>query len=351
MSVTTAELALELLSSATRGASDVSLTFYGGEPLLNAEVVYWSMRRVRQMQAMGDLPGSVHMTLLTNGTLVDEKTLAALSETRTQVAVSLDGPRELHDIERKAKNGSGSFVAAMRGYRLLQGAGLEPGVSCTLSASNVGRIDDVLTFILDEASPSSMGFNILLPRSDGPDESYSYHFATAQIIKAFSVLRQRGIYEDRVMRRMRPFTTGVMHIRDCLGVGGQIVVTPEGMVGPCQAIVGMPGCSDYFPDNIAAMISRIELHGPDSVYESAPFREWRYRIPLNMKQCIDCHAIGVCGGGCPYAALLNHGSIWTIDERVCEQAKQILEWMIWETEENLRERIRSGPGFSGDSSV
>ncbi|MCL2347124.1 MAG: SPASM domain-containing protein [Planctomycetaceae bacterium] len=130
------------------------------------------------------------------------------------------------------------------------------------------------------------------------------------------------------MRRVKPYTEETFHFKDCMGVGGQLAVSPQGKIGPCQAYLG---CDEYFPLDVHALHAKLPDLSIEDIYADPMFHEWSYRFPLNMKDCIDCHAIAVCGGGCPYAAHANTGSIWKIDKRICFQAKQIFEWMIWET--------------------
>ncbi|KAF1084792.1 hypothetical protein SPSYN_01962 [Sporotomaculum syntrophicum] len=111
-----------------------------------------------------------------------------------------------------------------------------------------------------------------------------------------------------------------------------IVISPSGLIGPCQAFLGI---NEFFPYSVDQMHAKLEQINSDYLYnESDLFSEWRQRFPLNMKDCIDCYAISICGGGCPYAAYVNHSSIWEIDDRICHQAKQIFEWMIWDAYQN-----------------
>ena len=56
------------------------------------------------------------ISVLTNGTLVDEETIRVFKETRPTVGVSIDGPQYLHDAERVDERGRGAFNAASRGY-------------------------------------------------------------------------------------------------------------------------------------------------------------------------------------------------------------------------------------------
>lgn len=328
-----AKKGLEIFSKLSEKADKITLTFYGGEPLLNADVVYFSMHYVRELEKKGMFKKPVDMSLLTNGVLVDDRTIETVLETRTGVSVSMDGPEDLHNGARKDVSGEDTFKKVLAGYRKLQEAGINPGISCTISRFNVERLEDVARFICDELKPPGMGFNILLPTINGGNPvDVPHEHAAYKLIEAFKVLRERGIYEDRVMRRVTPYKEGGFHYKDCMGVGGQIVLTPDGKIGPCQAFLGI---DQYFPLSVDALYPRLSSLNSDDIYKEPMFDEWRQRFPLNMAKCSDCHAIAVCGGGCPYASLANHGSIWEVDERICSQAKSILEWMIWDTFDNM----------------
>jgi uncharacterized protein len=323
---------LEIFAKLTEHADRASLTFYGGEPLLNADVVYFSMRYVRELERKDVFKCPVEMLLVTNGTLVDDRTIRAVLETNTSVSVSLDGP-EILNAARVDPNGKSTFKRALAGFRRLQEAGLSPGISCTLNKYNSDHIDEITRFISSDLQIDGMGFNILIPRSDGKNPLDIPHDDAARaVIRAFEYLREKGIYEDRMMRRITPYECNGFHLKDCMGVGGQIVLTPEGKIGPCQAFQGF---DSYFPLSVDGLYQQLSALNSEYIYKSHLFNEWRYRFPLNMKQCIDCSAIAVCGGGCPYASFVSKGSIWETDERVCSQSKQILEWMLWETYERM----------------
>jgi uncharacterized protein len=348
MSRRVAEQGIDVFSRLTRGADPISITFYGGEPLMNADVVYHTLRYVRSLEADGTFQKPVRLSLLTNGALVDDATVAALRETKTSVSVSLDGPEHLHDAARTDGANRGTFRAALAGYRKLQEAGLKPGVSCTLGPANVHEVEEIVAFIARELRPAGMGFNILLPTINGDSvRSYPYEFAAQQLVKAFRMLRELGIYEDRVMRRVRPYVNGGFHLKDCMGVGGQIVIGPDGSIGPCQACLGL---DRYFPLKVEDLHSRLSSLSSEDVYSHPLFDEWRHRFPLNMKACIECPAIAVCGGGCPYASEVTSGSIWELDERVCHQAKTIFEWMLWDTYDRFAPAEGAGSSSTSNGS-
>lgn len=336
MNLKTAKMGIDIFAKLTeKNDIPANITYYGGEPLLNAEVIYESMRYIRRLEKEAVFKEPVTITLITNGSLISERTLEVLAEIKPLVSVSIDGPANLHDAARKDVAGQGTFARALAGYQQLQERGLEPGISCTISQSNLHRIDEVVAFILGELKTGGMGFNIILPQiSDKNTQDYDYELAAKQVIRAFTILREHGVYEDRMMRRVKPYINKSFHLKDCRGVGGQLVLTPEGRIGPCQAFLGM---DNFFPLTVDELFGKISTITSDNIYENPLFDEWRHRFPLNMKDCLDCFAIGICGGGCPYAALITYGSIWEIDQRVCYQAKQMMEWMIWDTYDHLME--------------
>jgi uncharacterized protein len=336
MDTATAEMAVTVFAKLSRGIAQPSVTFYGGEPLLNPKTTFFTLRFLRQLEAEGKFTRGIRISLLTNGSLVNPEAVRVFQETKPTIGVSIDGPRLLHDAARVDEHDHGTFDAALAGYKRLQDAGLKPGISCTLNGFTIDHIEELVDFIIKDLRPNGMGFNLLLPQIDGktPSPKHDQGFAAKQLIRAFKRLREAGIYEDRMMRRVRPFLDRQAHLKDCMGVGGQLVVTPSGRVGPCQAFLGVDD-DKYFPIEIRQLAAKGEQLSSTVIYEGPLFDEWRHRFPLNMRQCADCFAISVCGGGCPYAAKVTDGSIWEIDKRVCSQAKNILEWMIWDTYEHM----------------
>jgi uncharacterized protein len=339
MTEETAKKSIELFAKLSENATRISVTFYGGEPLLNPKTVYSAMKYIRALEAKGSFRKSVDILLFTNGLLVDDETVKVLLETKANISISIDGPKQFHDAARIDILGNGTLDKVMAAYRRLKTAGIHPSVSCTLTRYNICNLQALLNFIVKDLKPANMGFNILMPQINGKNLSgVSPKLATSALISAFKVLREQGIYEDRVMRRVNAYINNIFHSKDCMGVGGQIVVTPQGRIGPCQAFIGI---DEFFPKTVDEIYSQILTINSSYIYKDAIFGEWLERFPLNMKQCVDCFAIAVCGGGCPYASKVTSGSIWQVDERACSVARQIMEWMIWETHDQLVKEMKN----------
>jgi len=83
--------------------------FYGGEPLLNFELIKFSVEYSRKLFNKYN----VEYTLTTNGTILSNEIASFLIENNFKVFISLDGPREEHDRNRVFADGKGSFDVVM----------------------------------------------------------------------------------------------------------------------------------------------------------------------------------------------------------------------------------------------
>jgi uncharacterized protein len=322
MSEAKARKAVQYFFHHSRNAKERKIIFYGGEPLLNPKAVLAAADEMIDLAHKDKSRGKITLNLITNGQLVTPELADQLAARKISVSVSMDGPRHIHDACRKTTAGKASHSKAMQAIKILRKAGHDPSISCTVTDRSLKHWDEIVEFIITKLQVRGLGFNLIIP---GPPERPSMSYengirATESILDAFKSFRKEGIYEDRVMRRVKPFSKKSFHYKDCLGVGGQIAVTPDGDVGPCQGLIGQ---KEYFPLNIER-----DFFLP--IYKNPLFLKWTDRFPLNFDECLGCPALSICGGGCPIASLREKGSIWEIDERICSQAKPIHEWLVWD---------------------
>ena len=101
---------------------EVLFTWHGGEAMLKPLSFYQKVVELQRKYADGHI---VDNCLQTNGTLITEEWCAFLRDHQWLVGVSLDGPREVHDLFRKDRQGRGSFDRVMRGIGLLNRYGVE----------------------------------------------------------------------------------------------------------------------------------------------------------------------------------------------------------------------------------
>ena len=137
-------------------ADTVNIAWQGGEPTLMGLDFY---RRAMSLAEKYRRPGMTFLhTMQTNGTLLDDEWAAFFKEHGFLIGISLDGPRELHDVYRLDKGGKPTFDKVMRGVRLLQKHGVEFNVLTTVNRVNGDYPLEVYRFLRDEVGADWMQF-------------------------------------------------------------------------------------------------------------------------------------------------------------------------------------------------
>lgn len=325
MSIETADKALNFfihqIKESPLNSEDLKpiLIFYGGEPLVNFSVLEHIAGKINRLRNVNKYIHNMEMSVVTNGLLLNESRIKRLHELGVSIAISIDGFTEKSNSMRVDVSGTPVFSHILKTLDLCKSLDVGVSLSVTLSEETIKHTQDILTLI-DTYNIKTFGFNIMMS-SDNFILPQSYNDAAAQfIIDEFLELRTRGIYEDRIMRKLKAFTKAQVYFSDCAATaGGQIVIAPNGQVGICH------GClhdKKYFvahidDDNFIAT-------------KDDNFIEWSQISPVNHKECLDCPALGICGGGCPVNAmhLKPENTIHSIDERFCAHSKKTLDFFI-----------------------
>jgi len=303
------------------------IIFYGGEPLLNFPIIKQVVEYVKDeyRDELAQLGNGFRFSIITNGTAVTEKMALFFKEHQDiNIGISIDGPKDVHNQMRVMVGGEGSFNKAMDGLKMLKefGGREDLSLSCTVDKHNIDRLFELVNIGRDNAV-SAVNLNPLL---DTSERRISHHYmvkVSRRMLEYFVLAREVGIYEDRIMRKVKAFIGKTIHVADCQATGAQIVCSPEGRLGLCHEGIGSK-CFFF------SQVSR------DFRFHDEPLvKDWRRRTPLNLPQCFDCPALGICGGGCAYGAWLRNGSIWSIDDRFCVHSLKTLEWLVWDLFDKL----------------
>ena len=125
----------------------VRFSWHGGEPTVLG-VDYFG--RIVEIERRLAPPGrQVANGIQTNGTLLDEGWGRFFASAGFAVGLSLDGPRELHDRRRRARDGRPSFDAALRGWEILRRHRVQTDLLCVVGAHNAGQPAEVYRFFRD----------------------------------------------------------------------------------------------------------------------------------------------------------------------------------------------------------
>ncbi|MCM1500354.1 MAG: FibroRumin system radical SAM peptide maturase [Clostridium sp.] len=296
-----------------------AIIFYGGEPLVNYDVLVYIAEKINSLRDVEKCVKNLELSMVSNGLLLSEERALKLKELGVAIAISVDGFTEAANSMRVDVAGNNVFNKILKTLDMCKRIGVDVSLSVTLSEETIKNTKDILKLV-DKYGVKSFGFNIMMS-----DENFvvpqEYNERAAQfILDEFVELRKRGIYEDRIMRKLKAFSKAQVYFSDCAATGGgQIVIAPNGQVGICH------GClhnKQYF-------ITNVDDKEFDAV-KHKDFIEWSQLTPVNKKECQDCAALGICGGGCPINAMhLKKGNtIHDLDERFCVHSKMTLEFLI-----------------------
>lgn len=301
--------------------NEKTIILYGGEPLLNKKTLVFLLERIGEKKTLGELPEKTSISMVTNGSLIDEDISKIMFEYGVNVAVSIDGGSFSTNSERKYLDGRPVFEDAVRGFKLLKKDNVDVGLSCTLNEKSLEDFEDTVNFLVNELGTDSLGFNMMIESKNFSIPSSYSSKVTEAMIAAFKIFRERNIFEDRMMRKVEAFAKNRVYPFDCGASGGnQIVIAPKGEIGICH---GYLGTKKYF-------FSSLDENDQSNLTKHKDMKEWSLRSPLNIKECEACPALGICGGGCPLSADYQTGSIWGLEDRFCTHAKKVLEWLVWD---------------------
>lgn len=142
MDIETGKHAIDIALSSP--GKQLTFEFQGGEPLLNFPVL-------KEMVLYGEQEAQrankyVNFTLVSNLSLLDEEKLNFLMEHQVSISTSLDGPHDLHALNRRAKDKDGcdSYQMMLRGMNLLNKHGYAAGAIETTTRNSLSRAIDII---------------------------------------------------------------------------------------------------------------------------------------------------------------------------------------------------------------
>jgi len=245
-------------------------------------------------------------TVQTNGTLLDDEWAAFFKEHDFLIGISIDGPRELHDVYRVDKGGKPTFDRVMRGLRLLQKHGVDFNVLTTVNRVNADHPLEVYRFLRDEAGTTWMQFIPVVERINADGQTLYQEGTT---VSERSVLPEQygrflcTIFDEWVRHDVgRIFVqTFEATLRNWLGLGasGMCVFNETCGTGPAMEHNGDLYSCDHFvePDYLLGNIqSKHMIELVASPRQTKFGQDKRDTLPIT---CLECAVRFACHGECP----------------------------------------------------
>ncbi|MCI8515144.1 MAG: thioether cross-link-forming SCIFF peptide maturase [Lachnospiraceae bacterium] len=318
MSYEVGKKALDFLIANSGKRVNLEVDFFGGEPLMNWDVV-------RRLVAYGRSQEEAHhkkfrFTLTTNGMLLDEEVIEFCNREMSNVVLSLDGRKEVNDAMRPTRSGKGSYDIIVPKFRKFA-AGREGQyyVRGTFTRHNLDFSKDVLHY-------ADLGFDRMSmePVVAAPEEPYAireedlpkimeeYDKLAVEYVKRAK--EGRGFTFFHFMLDLNQGPCVAKRLSGCGSGTEYLAVTPWGDLYPCHQFVGEEG---FLLGNVEEGITNAEK-----------VDEFKLCNVYAKEKCRDCFARFYCSGGCAANSYKFHGSITDAYDIGCEMQRKRIECAI-----------------------
>lgn len=300
MSAEVGRKALDFLVANSRQRRNLEVDFFGGEPLMNFDVVKEIVRYGRELEGVHDK--KFRFTMTTNGVLLNDEVLDFVNKECGNLVLSVDGRREIHDLMRPFRNGAGSYDLIMPKFVKAAESRNQTNyyVRGTFTRNNLDFSKDVLSL-------ADMGFKQISVEPVVAEESEDYALREEdlpQIFEEYDKLAAEMIRREKEGRGFNFFhfmidlTGGPCVYKRLSGCGcgtEYLAVTPWGDFYPCHQFVGH---EEFLMGNVDDGIVRPDIR-----------HDFNYSNVYTKDKCRDCFCKFYCSGGCSANAYNFNGSI------------------------------------------
>ena len=319
MSFEVGKRALDFLIEHSGHRTNLEVDFFGGEPLMNWDVVKQLVAYARTQEEPNHK--KFRFTLTTNGMLIDDDVIDFANREMSNVVLSLDGRKEIHDRLRVDYAGNGSYDRIVPRFQKLVASrgGKNYYMRGTFTHANPDFTKDVFHM-------ADLGFTELSmePVVCAPGDPAALTAEDLEIVKEqYEILAKDMLRREKegkpitFYHYMLDLTGGPCVYKRISGCGSgteYMAVTPWGDLYPCHQFVGE---EKYKLGNIW-----------DGVTNTALREDFRSCNAYARKECDDCWARLYCSGGCAANAYHATGSIRGVYEAGCELFKKRIECAI-----------------------
>ncbi len=319
MSFEVGKRALDFLIENSGTRRNLEVDFFGGEPLMNFDVVKRLVAYAREVE--GKHGKNFRFTLTTNGVLIDDDVIEFANREMSNVVLSLDGRKEVNDHFRKNYNGDGSYDVIVPKFQELvrRREGKNYYVRGTFTHNNVDFTNDL--FHMADLGFTELSMEPVVCPKDDPyaltDEDLPKLLEQYEILAKEMIKRKKEGRPFTFYHYMLDLTHGPCIYKRITGCGSgteYMAVTPWGELFPCHQFVGD---GKYSLGNIW-----------DGVTNTAVQDEFRGCNSYSRPECRDCWAKLYCSGGCAANAYHATGSIGGVYEYGCELFKKRIECAV-----------------------
>ncbi len=319
MSFETGKKAIDFLIANSGSRHNLEVDFFGGEPLMNFDVVKKIVEYARSIEKQHNK--NFRFTITTNGLLLTDDKIDFINKEMSNVVLSLDGRKEINDKLRVTSNQKGSYDVIVPKYQKLVSNRKDKDyyVRGTFTKHNLDFTNDVMHMV-------DLGFDQLSiePVVSDPKLDYSikeedlervfeeYETLSKKIIECKKNGQNFNFFHFMIDLDQGP--CAIKRLRGC-GCGNEYVaVTPQGDIFPCHQFVGN---DDWKMGNLN-----------DGTFSLDMKSEFAKTNVYTKEECKNCWAKFYCSGGCNANNFQYEGDVKRPHKIACELEKKRLECAI-----------------------
>ena len=319
MSFEVGKKALDFLIANSGSRRNLEVDFFGGEPLLNWQMVKDLVAYGRQQEKLHDK--HFRFTVTTNGVLLNDEIQEFINQEMDNVVLSLDGRREVNDRMRPFRNGKGSYDLIVPKFQKLADSRNQEKyyIRGTFTRENLDFSEDILHF-------ADLGFTQMSIEPVVGDASDPYAIREEdlpKIMEEYDKLARVMIQREKEGKGFQFFhfmidlDGGPCVAKRLSGCGSgteYLAVTPWGDLYPCHQFVGQ---EEFLMGNVEDGIIKPEIAD-----------DFRSCNVYSKEKCRDCFAKFYCSGGCMANAYHFHGTIHDTYDIGCKMQRKRVECAI-----------------------
>jgi uncharacterized protein len=321
MSFRVAKKAIDFLVAKSKNKHNLTICFFGGEPLLNFQVIKKVVDYTQRIRKEKNKQFRFNIT--TNGTKLTEKIRKFLAKHNINIIFSIDGPKDIHDKMRRFRNGKGSYDEVSKNLlKLIDDAnhlGLNFSIRSTFTRWNfdIHRIATHLVNLgckdisIEPAITKHKNLEIRKSDLQALKEEYM-KFAKIYIDE----IKNGNYYSFFHFRHVMDQTTvATRYFNQCGAGNGYLAISSDGEIFPCHRFVGN---DDFLMGNIF-----------DGKIDKSLNDKFRNAHVNKKKKCLKCWARYICGGGCHAYAIEYNNNILVPFNIECELMKHRIELGVY----------------------
>lgn len=319
MSYEVGKKALDFLIQNSGNRHNLEVDFFGGEPLMNFQVVKDLVVYGREQEKLHNK--RFRFTLTTNGILLNDEIMEFANQEMDNVVLSIDGRKDIHDYMRPSRNGKGSYDLILPKFIQFAESRNQNNyyVRGTFTHHNLDFSEDVIHL-------AELGFKQISvePVVSLPEEPYSItEEDIPKICEEYDKLAKYMIQAKKAGKGFNFFhfmldlSGGPCVAKRLSGCGTgteYLAVTPWGDIYPCHQFVGE---EEFLLGNVEEGIKKAEV-----------CQEFKHCNVYSKKKCNDCFAKYYCSGGCAANSYQFHGNIHDTYDIGCELERKRVECAI-----------------------